>query len=557
MSEIPILYKAADYLRISKEDSDFSVSPGKTESNSISSQRALIQSFVQKHSDIVLVREYVDDGYTGTNFDRPDFQNMMKAAERGEINCIIVKDLSRFGREYIDSGKYIEHIFPRIGLRFIAVNDGIDTVNERTAADNLLIPFKNLINDSYSRDISIKIRSSLAIKRQRGEFIANFSSFGYKRDPNDKSRQIVDEAAAEVVRDIFRWEIEGMSPEKIARRLNSLGVLSPSAYKAACGTRYRSGFDLSGRSNWTTQEVIRILKNETYCGVLVQGKRTTPNYKVKKNIIKAPNEWTRVENCHEAIVSAAEYAIVQRLLKEDVRIRGNTEYLRPLSGRVFCGECGARAVRKTVTSDGKRYVYHACPNSCEGGSCQKRSIHEQELENAVLHTIQMQIRLLLEQKELLDHSGTELWDKRELHRTEKAILSVEEAIQRHRSHLTSVYEDYRDGVIDQEEMLQFKGAFQQNILQAEEKLSFLKLRYAEVSEGMMKNRGWLSQLQQYRNITELTRTVVVYLIDKVLLFPEKRIEVLFRFQDQLNDLNGTESVETLISPDTVLAGRES
>lgn len=276
------IYQVAIYLRLSKDDGDFSSSEeGKAESNSIHNQRELLLSFLEKHSEMKLYDEYKDDGRTGTNFDRPDFKRMMEDIRTGAVNCIIVKDLSRFGRDYIECGKYIEKIFPQLGVRFISVNDGFDTA-AAGSSDSIVIPFKNLINDSYSRDISIKVRSNLDIKRRQGEFISNFAVYGYEKDPKDKNHLVIDEYAAEIVRDIFKWKLEGLSPDRIANRLNRQGILSPMEYKKARGSRYKSAFKTGSRAFWSHVAVRRILQNEVYTGTLVQGKRTTPNYKVKR-----------------------------------------------------------------------------------------------------------------------------------------------------------------------------------------------------------------------------------------------------------------------------------
>ena len=407
------IFRAADYLRLSKEDGDFSFSPGKQESNSISSQRELIKSFVSQRPDIELVAEFVDDGFTGTNFDRPNFQKMMEDVERGEINCIIVKDLSRFGREYIDAGNYIEKMFPKKGIRFIAVNDHYDSLTATGPNDSMIIPFINLLNDSYSRDISIKIRTNLEIKRQRGEFIANFAAYGYMKDPENKNRLIIDPEAATIVREIFRWKIEGVSPANIARRLNERGTLCPAAYKKACGSHYASGFSSNMQPAWNPVSVQRILTNEIYCGVLIQGRRTTANYKVKTSILKSEDEWVRVENAHEAIITRGQFHVVQRLMSEDCRSHRGEDTVYPLSGRVYCGDCGTPAKRVVSCNNGKRYAYYVCPNSYQGGGCAKRRISEKELESAALSALRLQISAILDMDRAMEEIDALPWEKAE------------------------------------------------------------------------------------------------------------------------------------------------
>lgn len=219
-----IQYNAAAYVRLSKEDLT-SISGARTESNSISNQKQLILDFVKDKADITIVSIREDDGYTGTDYDRPDFQRMMDDIRAGIVNCVIVKDLSRFGREYINAGKYIDRLFPYYGVRLISINDGIDTIT-RSSSDDFNIMVKNLMNDNYCRDISIKIRSQLQVKRKNGEFIGAFAPYGYEKSEEVKNKLVIDVYAAEVVRDIFRWKLEGLNPDTIARKLNEQGVLS-------------------------------------------------------------------------------------------------------------------------------------------------------------------------------------------------------------------------------------------------------------------------------------------------------------------------------------------
>ena len=203
----------------------------------------------------------------------------------GRTDCIIVKDLSRFGRNYLDAGEYIEKIFPFLGVRFIAVNDNYDSLGDKKASDDLIIPFKNLINEAYCRDISVKIRSQLEIKRKNGQFLGSFAAFGYLKDEQNKNKLVVDQYAADIVRDIFKWKLEGVSPQDIADALNKLGVLSPMEYKRSLGMKFTTSFKTNSKALWSAGTVIRVLKNPIYTGVLIQGKETTPSYKVHKRVI--------------------------------------------------------------------------------------------------------------------------------------------------------------------------------------------------------------------------------------------------------------------------------
>lgn len=530
-----MVYKAADYLRLSKEDGDFSFSTNKSESDSISSQRAIIQRFVAQQPDIKLVAEFCDDGYTGTNFERPQFQKMMEAVKAGEINCIIVKDLSRFGREYIDAGRYIEKIFPQLGVRFIAINDHFDSLNFSTS-DSLIVPIKNFLNDSYSRDISIKVRSNFESRRRNGEFVANYTPYGYLRSPNDKTQLIIDEVAGEVVRDIFRWKIEGMSPVIIADKLNARGVLSPSEHKRSAGINYKTAFQTTAHSKWSPKAVIRVLTNEVYTGVLIQGRRTTPNYKVKHTIVKDEQDWSRIENAHEAIIQVREFELVQKLMQEDSRRASGSDTVYPLSGRVFCGTCGTLAKRYSVTYNGAKYAYYTCPNATKGGSCEKRRISEKELMSTVFAILQSEIKLILDMEQALNQIEELAWEHRETDRLDKAIGVKMAEMEKCRTMKVSIYEDLQDGLISQEEFLQMKEGYSQQIGEIEQDISKLQKERAMLQEGMANRSGWLSQFREYQNLPSLSRAAVVNLVDKIELYPDKKIRVVLRYQNQLANM---------------------
>ncbi len=382
-------FKAAIYVRLSKEDGDVT-DAGKTESNSISNQRELIKDFLKDKNDIEVVSERVDDGFSGVNFERPAFQAMLTDIRNGIVDCVVVKDLSRFGRNYIDSGRYIEQIFPMLGVRFIAVNDNYDSLNHSSQTDGILIPFKNLVNDAYCRDISVKIRSHLEVKRKNGEFIGAFTVYGYKKDPKQKNHLVVDEYAAGIVQNIFRWKISGLSQQTIADRLNAQGVLSPAEYKKSCGSKYKPMFQTSEKALWSTIAVDRILKNEVYTGCLIQGKVTTPNYKVKKTVQKDKSEWIRIEDTHEPIISRDMFTLVQELLGCDMRIPPNMDKVYLFSGLIFCADCGNPMTRKRTVYNGKEYVYYLCSEHKRKGACMSsHRISEKDLEETVFQAVRL------------------------------------------------------------------------------------------------------------------------------------------------------------------------
>ena len=320
------------YARISRDDGDKAVS------DSIANQQTLMRDFVESRAanDIAICAEQNDDGYSGVNFNRPGFAAMLGAVHAGEIDCIIVKDLSRLGRNWIETGRYVEQIFPMLGVRFIAITDCYDSDAARTANDNMLLPFRNLINDVYARDISIKVRSQLDAKRRNGEFVGAFAVYGYAKDPASRNKLVIDAPAAAIVRAIFKWRIDGQSNQGIARRLNDMDVPCPYEYKQDAGLRYQSAFKTHHRAKWSAVAVGRILCNEVYTGVLEQGKRTSISYKLRQRVERPKADWVRVEGNHEAIVSEKDFRLAAALQARDVRVAPGRAGLYALSGLLFC-----------------------------------------------------------------------------------------------------------------------------------------------------------------------------------------------------------------------------
>ena len=518
------VYRAALYVRLSKEDGD------KEESDSIVNQKDLIRAFLADKPDIHICAECVDDGYSGANFDRPSFKRMIRDIEAGRIDCVVVKDLSRFGRNFVEAGRYIDQIFPALGIRFIAVNDNYDSINGRTSSDKILIPFKNLINDAYCRDISIKVRSQLEIKRKKGDFIGSFAVYGYWKDPSDQHKLVVDEYAAAVVRDIFRWKLEGASQQRIADRLNGRGELSPMEYKRFCGLQYKSGFHVKPKAKWTAVAIGRILRNEFYVGTLVQGRRTTPNHKVKKTIQKPSEEWVRVEDSHPAIVEKEDFLAVGRLLMQDTRVAPKEETVYLFSGLAFCGDCRQNMVRNSVCRNGKTYVYYICGNNRTNKACSSHRISEAALTEAVFLSLKEHIANILDVERVLQYIETLPIHREEVQKADAQLVKKQEEISRYSRLNKTLYESLSDGLIDKEEYLELKSGYDMKI--ADAKAASEKLK--EELEGLLQNRTgtslWIERFKKYQNITELTRHIAVTLIERILVFEDSRIEIRFRYQ---------------------------
>lgn len=527
------VYDADIYLRLSKEDGD------QEESDSIRNQRELILDFLKSRDDIRLHEVRVDDGYSGVNFERPSFQQMLQDIRDGKVNCVIVKDLSRFGRNHIETGKYIEKIFPCLGVRFIAINDHYDSIN-RGQQDNIIIPFKNLINDAYCRDISIKTRTNLEVKRKKGDFVGSFAPYGYRKSSIDKNKLEADGEAAENVKKIFRWFLQGNSAYKIAEKLNREGVLTPMDYKRDRGSGFYTGFKKNLRGEWNHVMVRRVLSNPVYIGTLVQGKNTTPNYKVSKRIRRDEGKWSRVENAHEAIISAANFRNVQEMLARDTRTSSLEDKVYVLSGVVRCGDCGAGMVRKTVPSKGKKFLYYVC-GSHKGNKevCSPHSIRVDILEKTVLELINLQIQCIADLDAVLREMDEEKLKKRAGEKQDERIKRKKEEIQKYYKLKMDLYEDYKEELITREEYLELKEFYEQKVQFLEQSLRSLSDEALRMEENSRESNAWMDEFLRCGHLDCLSRETVISLIDRILVYEKKqgdrypRIEVVFRYEEEM------------------------
>ena len=532
-------YDTALYLRLSKEDGDVA-SGSKNESNSIANQKSLIMDYLQSRPEFRVVSIREDDGFSGTDFNRPAFQAMMEDVKKGVINCIIVKDLSRFGRNYIEVGRYLEKLFPMLGIRFIAVNDNYDSLEADTAHD-IVVPFKNLINDSYCRDLSVKIRSHLAIKRKNGEFIGAFACYGYLKDENNRNQLVVDTYAGQVVKDIFRMKINGMSQYRIADALNEQGILSPMEYKKYLGSHFESSFKVNPKAVWTAKAVTRILTNEVYTGVLVQGKQTTPNHKVKVRQEVDETDWIRVENAHESLIDRVLFDIVQNLMGRDTRTSPNETQVFPLSGLVYCGDCGhpmvrkiSRYTKKEKADTAQTYGYFLCSEKCGKGGCSWHRISENDLMGAVLGAVNLHIQKVLDVQEALKQienaPSRQLMIQKYLER-----LSMKEEERKKAERLKiGIYEDLKDGLLDKEEYQKLKAEFDSRIAEADSAVKELKRQIAGLEGSRSANAPWMIYFQQFGRLEQLTRWAAAIIINKILVYEDNRIKITFNFEADLN-----------------------
>ncbi len=522
------VYNAAMYIRISKDDAE------KSESYSISNQRELILSYLKVHPEINLCVERVDDGYSGVSFERPAMQELLNEIKNGTINCIIVKDLSRFGRNYIETGRYLEQIFPFLGVRFIAINDNYDSTDVRFDTESIVVPFKNLMNDAYSRDISIKVRSQLEIRQKRGDFIGSFPVYGYRRSCDNKKKLEVDEFAAQTVRDIFKWKIGGMNNQRIADRLNELGVPSPMEYKSMSNLAFSTPFKRGMKAKWSAVAVYRILKNETYTGTMVQGKETTPNYKVKKRLKKAPSDWIRVGDTHEAIISPEDFSFVNKLLLQDTRTAPGSCELYLFSGILRCGDCGGNMIRKPIKIRGKQYIYYICStNKQDKSKCaQTNRISEKFLSGIMLKMLQDHIGTFIMLESVRNYINNLPMQVVEVKKIEKILRVKREELAKYQGLKHGLYEDFKRGILSENDYLEMKRDYQTLVDETEKVIMGLEKEMALLLKSSNSHNKWIESFKDFGNITELTRSILLSFVEKIEVVERKNIRIKFIYDNE-------------------------
>lgn len=529
-------YRVAMYLRLSQDDEKYD-KDFKAESNSISNQRLQIQDYIDKNEEMELAKEYVDDGYSGINFERPAFKEMMEDVITGSINCIVVKDLSRFGRDYIDSGRYLQRVFPSLDIRFIALNDNYDSFTASETEKNLVIPFKNFINDNYCRDTSAKVRSVCKVKRKQGQFISNYAPYGYEKDKEDKHKIVIDKEVEYVVRKIFSMKLEGYSSYSIAKHLNDNGIPSPMEHKKAKGIRYKTGFSTKAVAKWDTPAVNRILTNEVYIGTLQQGKREKINYKLDKVVSKNKSDWIEIEDNHEAIIDPHDFEIVQKLLKCDIKAKTVGEKADLFSGLLFCKDCNAQMTKKVDKRGKTPTVYYICSSYNKGHNCSRHSIKQEELQRTVLEMIRHYIQYLGEYESVSEkikemEVSYELFQKidkrQEYTKKNKAKFELLKS---------SLYQDLKEGIIAEEEFYDMREFYTNRIVESELILEKQSKEIARLYKKSLGNQNFLADIKKYQNIGALERGLLVRLVDKIYVLEDKKIEIQFNYDETIEILD--------------------
>lgn len=519
------------YLRLSSEDEDLKQT-GKLESNSIVNQRNLLDAHISRIPEFAgaKVLEFCDDGWSGTNFERPAVQEMLLQVRQGNIQCIIVKDLSRFGRDYITVGNYISRVFPFIGVRFIAVNDGLDSIRPLDV-DSLDTSFKALLYDLYSRDLSRKTRAAQRFRAQKGYFLSPFAPYGYEKDPADKNHLVVDPSAAEIVRRIFTMAASGRNPIQIAKTLNKEFVPTPMQYKRAAGCSRTIWPCINEENFWTNRAIVKILRDERYIGKNIFGKRTRDQVGHSHTVRVSRADWITTEENHERIVTLELFRCAQENLREYVE-RGCVQYGNSLfQGKVRCGVCGHAMMRM-----GRKNHYYICqtPRLTDVYPCTSERVPEKDIIDTLLVDLRVQSAMAVEL--------THIWEekckgkRRDAATVRKALSALKENLERQNQQIKALYESFAMGEIRKTEYLAMKSTAVKERDRAASQIAKLTSELESINaDGNLTNR-FVTTFQKYAELDELTSEIVSDAYESIFVYPDERIEIVWRYQDELSAL---------------------
>lgn len=522
------VWKIGKYIRLSRDD-------GSNESESIVNQRKILDEQIPKYfdSDYYIVDEYIDDGRTGTSDNtRPDFLRLVEDVKCGRINCIVTKNLSRAFRNSANQGKFLEEFIPLYNTRFISLYEPhIDTFLNPEVVHSLEVSITGFMNEQYAYKTSVDVRRTFDTKRKKGEFIGAFAPYGLMKKPDNKNMLIIDDEAAEIVRDIFHWFVdEGMSKSGITKRLNELGVPNPTAYKHSKGFKYSNPNVYKNDGLWSERTVLDILLNQMYIGNMVQGKQKVISYKVHDRINLKEKDWYIVQNTHEAIIDKETFEKAQKLHQRDTRVCPNKRKVYTFSGLLRCADCKKAMTRKSA----KNIVYYSCSTYSRKlkTACTKHTIREDVLEKAVLTAIQKQIALVDNLTQIIDEINNAPVIYRESKRINKLLDIKQKELDKLNSLIDNLYMDWRTNEITKTEYKRIKSKFEVQIEQIKEIIANLEKEKAELSTGISVNEPYLQTFLKHKNIDHLERGILVELIDNIYVHEGGGLTIEFNFEDQ-------------------------
>ena len=519
------IWKCGKYKRLSKED-------GHDVSYSIENQDAILDYYLANHPEIQVVDNYQDDGRTGTDSEREDFQRLLADIYAKKINCVIVKDLSRLSRNDYECGHYLEYVFVSLDVRFISVElPALDSYLRPEEISSIATKMQSYMNDQHCYQTSIKIRSVLDMKRSMGQFIGAFAPYGYLKDPEDYHKLVINPETAPIVQDIFQWYVyEGMNKNAIARKLIALGIPSPTAYKQQMGMNYHNPHAQTGKVYWSERTIVNMLKNPTYLGHMVQGRHQVKSYKVHTIVPIPEDDWFWVENTHEAIIDQQTFDRAQELLEKNVRTSPKAKTVYLFSGFLRCGDCGRGMTRRTS----KGYTYYSCKTYImkSRGLCSSHTIRDELVEQVVFEAVKRQIDLCGSLTEIIDEINQAPVVRNQSTRLDKLLKTQEQELHKITNLCDNLYIDWKSGDLTRDEYNRMKAKFEQQAEEIRQTIANLQEEQTFVSNGITSADPYLQTFLKYKNIDHLERGIVVALIKQISIYEEKRIEVEFNFADQ-------------------------
>lgn len=533
------IYKTAIYARLSVEDN------GK-ESESLQSQIEYLENYISSQPSLHKAAVYQDNGYTGTNFMRPAFERMLDAVRHGDINCIVVKDLSRLGRNYVETGEFLEKVCPFLGLRFISVNEHYDTA---LPSDNtqLSVSLSNIINDYYAKDISRKVSTALHTKMTNGEYIGNWEKYGYLKDPENKNHLIVDPETASVVRMIYEWRSAGMSYMGIDRKLNEMGIPSPGQYKAERGIVTNNN-QKSRKILWNKHMITRILSDTVYLGHLAQHKGGQSLYKGIPYATFEERDWIVAENTHEAIIEKKLFEKVQEINRSASKAvkanQGKYDHLPKAKNiygsKLVCADCGAnmKLHRSFNTKKDKVYFTFNCPHYVEHGKsgCVSKSKRKADLDEAVFQAIRKQMDVYMDTAGILKELLRKKKEKRKPIAKEYHKSILERNIKSGRSSMAALYADFKSGSLTEEEYLMQKARYQAEITADEEKLAVIERNTNDTEDALIGEKKWTAIVEAYAKAEELSEGMLKACIDQIKVRSDGSLDIIFNHKEEFKEL---------------------
>ena len=513
-------WNTAAYVRLSSDDGD------KAESNSITNQKSLIDLYLKNNKDLKLKDYYIDDGFTGTDFDRPDFQRLLLDMKNGKINTIIVKDLSRLGRNYIEVGNYLEQIFPLYNIRFIAINDNIDSFKDPKSINNVVVPFKNLMNDEYARDISNKVKSVLNTKKTNGEFTGISAPYGYKKDPKDKHKFIVDKKASKVVKKIFNMILDGKTKSEVLDELNKCEITPPALYKMK--ESIANGKKTDTMHTWNMKMLDRILQNQSYTGDLIQGKRKRISHKVHKLIHTDSEDWIIVPNHHIPLISKEKFEHIQSTIyNRDNRVCKNGKY-DIFAGHLKCKECeNSFTIRKS-----KGYEYYYCTSYIKQKLCSKHTTEKSKLEKDVLDIMNNQINMLINVEKTIDEILKEENINYDIEILNNRLEEIDTEAEKYKTLKNSIKDDYENEYINKEEYIEYEKEYNHILSNLKKDKIKINERIEKTGFKSERNKEWIEIFKRNQNIKQLSKKVIDELVENIFIDKNNNIKIKFKYEDE-------------------------